>query len=125
MENIESFEKSNLETVETIVKASLPDQEVVAQEKEIIEAKTEPNKEVFANHTSLHGKVTEEILQHGIETLQHTEVKESNILPDKYDLLKEKMEDVLVQDVQSFDTSTLKTVTTYESSGIEIFKVIS
>ena len=59
-----------------------------------------------------------------VDQLKPTEVKESNILPDKYDLLKEKIEDVLVQDVQSFDTSTLKTVTTYESSGIEIFKVM-
>ena len=30
--------------------------------------------------------VTEETLQHSIETLQHTEIKEANILPDKYDL---------------------------------------
>jgi hypothetical protein len=67
--------------------------------------------------------VTEETLQHSIETLQHTEVKEANILPDKYDLLKERIEDNLAQDVQSFDTASLKTVTTYESSGIEMFKV--
>ena len=92
-------------------------QDDVAQEKEIIEAETEQNKEVF-------GKiVTEETLQHSIETLQHTEVKEANILPDKYDLLKERIEDNLAQDVQSFDTASLKTVTTYESSGIEMFKV--
>jgi len=116
METIESFQKSNLKTVETVVKASLPDQDDVAQEKEIIEAETEQNKEVF-------GKiVTEETLQHSIETLQHTEVKEANILPDKYDLLKERIEDNLAQDVQSFDTASLKTVTTYESSGIEMFK---
>ena len=67
--------------------------------------------------------MTEETLQHSIETLQHTEVKEANILPDKYDLLKERIEDNLAQDVQSFDTASLKTVTTYESSGIEMFKV--
>ena len=67
--------------------------------------------------------VTEETLQHSIETLQHTEIKEANILPDKYDLLKERIEDNLAQDVQSFDTASLKTVTTYESSGIEMFKV--
>merc|ERR1719319_1167322 len=116
METIESFQKSNLKTVETVVKASLPDQDDVAQEKEIIDAETEQNKEVF-------GKiVTEETLQHSIETLQHTEVKEANILPDKYDLLKERIEDNLAQDVQSFDTASLKTVTTYESSGIEMFK---
>ena len=47
METIESFQKSNLKTVETVVKASLPDQDDVAQEKEIIEAETEQNKEVF------------------------------------------------------------------------------
>merc|ERR1711935_830083 len=94
METIESFQKSNLKTVETVVKASLPDQDDVAQEKEIIEAETEQNKEVF-------GKiVTEETLQHSIETLQHTEIKEANILPDKYDLLKERIEDNLAQDVQ-------------------------
>ena len=47
METIESFQKSNLKTVETVVKASLPDQDDVAQEKELIEAETEQNKEVF------------------------------------------------------------------------------
>merc|ERR1740122_873102 len=45
METIESFQKSNLKTVETVVKASLPDQDDVAQEKEVIEAETEQNKE--------------------------------------------------------------------------------
>merc|ERR1711902_194688 len=76
---------------------------------------TEQNKEVF-------GQVTDEILSHNIETLIPTEVKESNTLPDKYDLLKEKVEENLVQDVHSFDTSTLKNVTTYESSSVEILK---
>ena len=47
MDNIESFQKSVLKTVETVVKTSLPDQDIVAQEKEIIEAETEQNKEVF------------------------------------------------------------------------------
>jgi len=115
MENIESFEKSNLKAVETVVKSSIPDHEIVAQEKEIIHAETEQNKEVF-------GQVTDEILSHNIETLLPTEVKESNTLPDKYDLLKEKVEENLVQDVHSFDTSTLKNVTTYESSSVEILK---
>jgi len=115
MTNIESFEKSNLKIVETVVKSSVPDQEIVAQEKEIIQAETEQNKEVF-------GHVTEQILTHSIETLVPTEMKESNILPDKYDLLKEKVEENLVQDVHSFDTSTLKNVTTYESSSVEILK---
>ena len=54
-------------------------QDEVAHEKEINEAETEQNKEVF-------GKiVTEETIQHSIETLQHTEIKEANISPDKYD----------------------------------------
>ena len=43
METIESFQKSNLKTVETVVKASLPDQDDVAQEKEIIEAEPTPS----------------------------------------------------------------------------------
>ena len=116
MENIESFKKSNLKAVETVVKSSIPDHEIVAQEKEIIHAETEQNKEVF-------GQVTDEILSHNIETLLPTEVKESNTLPDKYDLLKEKVEENLVRDVHSFDTSTLKNVTTYESSSVEILKV--
>ena len=53
METIESFQKSNLKTVETVVKASLPDQDDVAQEKEIIEAETEQNKEFFGKDTGV------------------------------------------------------------------------
>ena len=115
LSKIESFDKSNLNNVEPVIKSTIPDIEAVTQEKEIIEQETEQNKESFT-------KVTQELLQHKVEDLIHTQVKESNTLPDKYDFQIEKQKENLGQDLLNFDASSLKPVSTFESSSIEVFK---
>ena len=114
-DEIENFKKDSLQSVETIEKIAVPDPEVINQEKELIEAETVENKEMF-------GKVTEELLDRGKEELNKTETIEQNTLPDKYDILKEKLEDSLIQDVETFDKTTLKTTTTHESETFQILQ---
>ena len=114
-DEIENFKKDSLQSVETIEKIAVPDPEVINQEKELIEAETVENKEMF-------GKVTEELLDRGKEELNKTETIEQNTLPDKYDILKEKLEDSLIQDVETFDKNTLKTTTTHESETFQILQ---
>ena len=112
---IENFKQDSLQSVETIEKITVPDPDVINQEKELIKAETVENKEMF-------GKVTEELLDRGKEELNKTETIEQNTLPDKYDILKEKLEDSLIQDVETFDKTTLKTTTTHESETFQILQ---
>ena len=51
-----------------------------------------------------------------------TETKEILNLPDKYDILKEKAEDAISQEVESFDQTSLKPVKTLETDHIEAMK---
>merc|ERR1711963_799879 len=115
METIEQFDKASLNIVETQEKSQVPDAEIIEQEKLIIEAETQENKALFE-------KVTEELVKEE-SNLQATETKESSNLPDKYDILKEKVEDVMAQEVESFDHETLKPVKTFEVDPIESMKV--
>ena len=115
METIEQFDKASLNLVETQEKSYVPDAEIIEQEKLIIETETQENKALFE-------KVTEELVKEETN-LQETETKESSNLPDKYDILKEKVEDVMAQEVESFDHETLKPVKTFEVDPIESMKV--
>ena len=93
---------------------TLPNQEIIEKERELMVQEIDLNKEIY-------GQVTEEIKQQK-EVLHKTEVIEQNYLPDKYDILKEKLEGSLIEGVESFDKTTLKTTTTHESETLTILK---
>merc|ERR1711860_46233 len=73
-----------------------------------------------------HQKLMDELSAFEETNLSHvlhkTEVIEQNYLPDKYDILKEKLEGSLIEGVESFDKTTLKTTTTHESETLTILK---
>merc|ERR1711953_111777 len=112
--NIESFDLGQLKPAETEEKVTLPNQEIIEKERELMVQEIDLNKEIY-------GQVTEEIKQQK-EVLHKTEVIEQNYLPDKYDILKEKLEGSLIEGVESFDKTTLKTTTTHESETLTILK---
>merc|ERR1712061_852800 len=115
LHNIEKFDKNTLKNVQTIEKAGVPDSEMIEQERQIVENETLENKVLFE-------KVTEELVKTDELLLQATETKETVNLPDKYDILKEKVEDVLAQEVETFDATSLKSVKTLETDIVEAMK---
>ena len=115
LHNIEKFDKNTLKNVITVEKAGVPDSEMIEQERQIVENETLENKVLFE-------KVTEELVKTDELLLQATETKENVNLPDKYDILKEKVEDVLAQEVETFDATSLKSVKTLETDIVEAMK---
>merc|ERR1719150_2153969 len=118
LQNIEGFDKTNLKNVETLEKSTVPDSEIIEEERKMVANETLENKLLF-------GQVTEELNieegSHG-HVLKSTETKEILNLPDKYDILKEKAEDAISQEVESFDQTSLKPVKTLETDHIEAMK---
>ena len=118
LQNIEGFDKTNLKNVETLEKSTVPDSEIIEEERKMVANETLENKVLF-------GQVTEELNieegSHG-HILKSTETKEILNLPDKYDILKEKAEDAISQEVESFDQTSLKPVKTFETDHIEAMK---
>ena len=118
LQNIEGFDKTNLKNVETLEKSTVPDSEIIEEERKMVANETLENKVLF-------GQVTEELNieegSHG-HILKSTETKEILNLPDKYDILKEKAEDAISQEVESFDQTSLKPVKTLETDHIEAMK---
>merc|ERR1712141_991436 len=152
--NIENFDSDNLKHTEPIEKITLPTNDDIEKEKEIIETETQANKEVFEK------TVLKTLESFDATDLKHVETHETSIQGDSFkegynqekthqnllneiqmlddvklapvktiepmsatDLAKSEISrTVVLQEVSTFDTSTLTSVKTLETNTIEAMK---
>ncbi len=107
---IESFDKSTLKNVEVKEETPLPTAEAIDQERILDEQEMFKNKGIF-------DQVKSELVQD--HQLHHTETKEASLLPDKYDILKEKATHELLEDVESFEAANLRPTSPRESDPLQ------